>query len=84
MHMECHNVTWVILGVAGPVTPYDDRDPVNIGSDNGLLPGGTIIWIDVDFSSVRSSGNHTRAISQEIAQPSTIKFSSNIAYLNVI
>ena len=44
---------------------------VNIGSGNGLLPDGT--WTNVDWSSVKSSDIHIRAISQEMPQPSITK-----------
>ena len=45
----------------GLVTPYGEIW-VNIGSGNGLLPGRhqAITWTNVDFSSVKSSDNHTR------------------------
>ena len=49
----------------------DIENGVNIGSGNGLLPGATkpITWTNIDLSSVRSSDNNLRAISQEISRP---------------
>ena len=56
---------------------------VNIGSGNGLLPDGTkpFTWTNVDWSSVKSSDIHIRAISQEMPQPSIPKISFKITYL---
>ena len=42
-----------------------------------------ITWTNVDLSSVRSSGIHLRAISQEIPQPLFTKVSLKIAYLKL-
>ena len=39
---------------------------VNIRSGNGLLPDGTITWTNVDWSSVKSSDIHIKAISPEM------------------
>ena len=51
------------------------QNRVNIGSGNGLLPDSTqaITWTNADWSSVKSSDIHIRAISQEMAQPSITK-----------
>ena len=61
---------------------------VNTGSSNGLLPDGTkplpepIDWLtNVDWSSVKSSDNHLRAISQKLPQPSISKISLKITYV---
>ena len=56
---------------------------VNIGSGNGLLPDGTqvITWANVDWSSVKSSDIHIRAISQEIPQPAITKIHLKITNL---
>ena len=55
---------------------------VNIGSGNGLLPDGTKpTWTNIDLSSVRASGIHLRAISQEIPQPPITKISLKIIYV---
>ena len=57
---------------------------VNIGLGNGLLPWRhqAITWTNVDWSSVKSSDIHIRAISQEMPQPSITKFRLKITYLN--
>ena len=56
---------------------------VNIGSGNGLLAWQhqAITWINVDWSSVKSSDIHTGAISQEMPKPSLTKLHLKITYL---
>ena len=55
---------------------------VNIGSGNGLLPDGTKPLPEpVDWSSVKSSDIHIRAISQEIPQPAITKIRLKITNL---
>ena len=58
---------------------------VNIGSGNGLLPvrQQAITWTNVDWSSVKSSDIHIRAISQEMPQPSITKICLKITDENV-
>ena len=60
------------------VTPH-----VNIDLDQHWLRGWhqTITWTSVDLSSVRSSDNHLRVISQEIPQPWITKIGLKITYL---
>ena len=57
---------------------------VNIGSANGLLPDGTKPlpepMLTDDWSSVRSSDIHTRAISEEVTQPSITKICLKIGF----
>ena len=55
---------------------------VNIGSGNGLVPSGTkpLPERNVDWSSVKSSDIHIRAISQEMPQSPIIKIRSKITY----
>ena len=55
---------------------------VNIGSGNGLLPGG-ITWTNVDLSSNMFCGIHLRAISQETLKISIIDMSLKIATLRL-
>ena len=50
---------------------------VNTGSGNG----SAITWTNVDWSSVKSSDIHIRAISQEMPQPSITKIRLKMTYL---
>ena len=68
----------------GLVMLYGDRDLVNFGSGNGLLPDGTKplpepMLTDHQWS---PSDIHIRAISQEMPQPSITEFRLKITYLN--
>ena len=54
---------------------------VNIGSGNGFLPDGTKLLPDIDWSSVKLSDIHTRAISQEMPEPSVSKIHLKITHL---
>ena len=56
---------------------------VNIGPGNGLFPDGTkaLPWTNLDVSSVRVSGIHLRAISQEIPQLRITEISFKIIYI---
>ena len=54
---------------------------VNIGSGNGFLPDGTKLLPDIDWSSVKFSDIHIRAISQEMPQPSVSKIHLKITHL---
>ena len=56
---------------------------VNIGLGNGLLPDGTkpLSEPNVDWSSVKSSDIHIKAISQQMPQPSITKIRLKITYL---
>ena len=56
----------------GLMTPYGDRDLVNIG------------WTNVDLPSVRSIGIHLSTILQEILQPPITKISWKIAFLKFL
>ena len=57
----------------GLVTPYGDRD---LSQQHHA-----ITWTNVDWSSVKSSDIHIKAISQEIPQPSVTKICLKITYL---
>ena len=70
--------------ICGLVTPYGDRDLVNIGSGYGLLPDGTKplpepMLTDHQWS---PSDIHIRAISLEVPQPSVTEICLKIMYLN--
>ena len=54
---------------------------VNIGSGNGSLPDQAITWTKVDWSSLKSSDIHIRAISQKMPQPSITKICLKNTYL---
>ena len=54
---------------------------VNVGSGNGLLPGGSKGWTNIDTSLIWFTDIHLSAISQEIPQPSITKISLKITYL---
>ena len=51
---------------------------VNIDSGNGIT------WTNVDWSSVKSSEIHLRAISHKIPQPLITKISMKITYLKFL
>ena len=64
----------------GLVTPYGDRDWGQHGLRQWLVAWRhqAITWTNVDWSSVKSSDVHMRAVSQEIPQPLTTKISLKI------
>ena len=67
----------------GLVTPFGDRDLGQNWLSLWLLAWWhqTITWTNVDWSSLKSSDIHIRAISQEMPEPSITKISLKIIYL---
>ena len=67
----------------GLVTPYGDRDLGGNWLRSWLFAWQhpAIVWTNVDWSSVKSSDIHMRAISQEMPQSSITKTSLKITYM---
>ena len=79
-------VMWNIkthLTHCGLVTPYGDRDLGQLWLRQWLVAWRhqAITWTNVDWSSVKSSDIHIRAISQEMPQPPITNICLKITYL---
>ena len=75
-----------LLTHCGLVMPYDNIDLDQHWFREWLVAWQhqAITWTSVDLSSVRSSDNHTRAVSEEIPQPSISKIIMKITHLSGI